>query len=129
MLLPHFHFQKKIMTEVFGTFLLSKNAGQYSGEFFNNKMKAFSKEEIKLIEKAGTDDFVGNFDANWEESAGRVNAVLQIDLESEDIYMLTWTDVRLNGELQNINFTGRGVVRNGLLVAVYSMNSLHFSNS
>jgi hypothetical protein len=66
---------------------------------------------------------------NWQEAAGNVSAVLQIDLEQDDIYMLTWTDVRLNGELQNVNFTGRGVVRNGLLSAVYSLNHLQYSNN
>ena len=113
------------MTDVFGTFILSESDGQYHGEFFNNKMKAFSKEKISLIEGSASDKYIGNFDADWEEDAGRVSAVLQTDLESEGIYMLTWTDVRLNGELQNLNFTGRGVVRNGILVAIYSMNSLH----
>ena len=113
------------MTDVFGTFILSKSGREYHGEFFNNKMKAFSKEKISLIEGSSSDEFVGNFDADWEEDAGRVSAVLQTDLESDGIYILTWTDVRLNGELQNVNFTGRGIVRNDLLVAVYSMNSLH----
>ena len=117
------------MTEVFGTFILSKDGSKYSGEFFNNKMKAFSKEEVQLIEKSGNDDFVGSFDAAWEETAGRVSAVLQIDKESDDIYMLTWTDVRINGELQNTTFTGRAVLRSGLLVAVYSMNTLQYSNN
>lgn len=113
------------MAEIFGTFILSKNNDQYQGEFFNNKMKAFSKEDIKSIEISSQNEFVGSFDANWTEDTGSVSSVLQIDLEGEDIYMLTWTDVRRNGELQNLNFTGRGVVRNGLLVAVYSMNMLH----
>ena len=117
------------MSEIFGTFILSKNDGRYNGEFFNNKMKAFSREEVNLIEKSGTDDFIGSFDVNWEETTGRVSAVLQTDKESEDIYMLTWTDVRLNGNLQNITFTGRGVVRNGLLVAVYSLNALQYSDN
>lgn len=117
------------MTDLFGTFILSKTGDSYSGEFFNNKMKAFSKEEVKLIEKSGTDDFIGNFDVDWEETAGRVSAVLQTDKESDDIYILTWTDVRINGELQNVTFTGRGVVRAGLLVAVYSMNMLQYSNN
>lgn len=113
------------MADIFGTFILSKNNGQYHGEFFNNKMKAFSKEEIKSIEVSAHNELVGNFDADWTEERGNFNSVLQIDLESDEIYILTWTDVRLNGELQNLNFTGRGVVRNGLLVAVYSMNMLH----
>ena len=117
------------MTEVFGTFILSKNDGRYRGEFFNNKMKKFSDEEIRPIESSGGNEFIGSFDADWQESGGNVSAVLQIDLEQDDIYMLTWTDVRVNGELQNVNFTGRGVMRNGLLVAVYSMNHLQYSNS
>ena len=116
------------MSEVFGTFILSKNNGQYRGEFFNNKMKSFSGEEIRMIETSGKDEFVGSFDASWQEAAGSVSAVLQTDMESDDIYMLTWTDVRLNGELQNVNFTGRGVLRNGLLVAVYSMHQLQYSD-
>lgn len=115
------------MSEVFGTFILSKENGRYSGEFFNNKMRSFSNEEIRVIETSGKNDFIGSFDANWQETAGSLSAVLQIDMESDDIYMLTWTDVRLNGELQNVNFTGRGVLRNGLLAAVYSMNHLQYS--
>ena len=117
------------MTEVFGTFILSKNDGKYHGEFFNNKMKKFSGEEIRPIATGAGNEFVGSFDANWQETAGNVSAVLQIDLEQDDIYMLTWTDVRINGELQNVNFTGRGVIRNGLLSAVYSLNHLQYSNS
>ncbi len=116
------------MSDIFGTFILSKNNGQYLGEFFNNKMKAFSREEIKPLELSRENEFIGSFDAGWQEPAGAVSAVLQIDIESEDIYMLTWTDVRLNGELQNVNFTGRGVLRNDLLVAVYSMNHLQYSD-
>lgn len=116
------------MTEVFGTFILSHNDGKYNGEFFNNKMKAFTKEEVKGISLRADDPFVGSFDTAWEEDNGRVTAVLQCDLESEHIYMLTWTDVKLNGDLQNINFTGRGVIRNSELTAVYSMHSLHVEN-
>ncbi|MEJ7610670.1 MAG: hypothetical protein WKF88_05760 [Ferruginibacter sp.] len=117
------------MSEVFGTFILSKEQDRYNGEFFNNKMKAFSREEIRVIETSGQNDFIGNFDANWQEDSGSLSAVLQIDLESDEIYMLTWTDVRLNGELQNVTFTGRGVLRNGLLVAVYSMHHLQYSGN
>ncbi len=113
------------MAEIFGTFILTEKDGRYEGEFFNNKMKAFSKEAVKKIEVRPHNAFVGNFDVTWQEDAGNCTAVLQIDLEDEDIYMLTWTDVRLNSELQNMNFTGRGVVRNGILVAVYAMNTLH----
>jgi hypothetical protein len=110
------------MTDVFGTFILSKRNDQYQGEFFNNKMKSFSNEEIRRLETSNEDDFVGSFDANWQEQAGNVSAVLEIDKESDDIYILTWKDVRLNGELQNINFTGRGIKKNDLLVSIYSMN-------
>ena len=92
-------------------------------------MKAFSKEEIKPIETSHENEFIGSFDAGWQEGSASVSAVLQTDLESHDIYMLTWTDVRINGELQNVNFTGRGILRNGMLVAVYSMNHLQYSNS
>ena len=117
------------MSEVFGTFILSKNNGQYSGEFFNNRMKAFSKEEVTPIETRPDYEFIGSFDVGWQEGGGSVSAVLQSDLESGEVYILTWTDVRINGELQNVNFTGRGVLRNGLLVAVYTMNRLHYSNN
>ena len=110
------------MTEIFGTFILSKTNDNYTGEFFNNKMKSFSNEEVIVLETGGNDHFVGSFDTSWQEPAGNVNAVLEIDKESDDIYILIWKDVRLNGELQNINFTGRGVKRNELLVSVYLMN-------
>jgi hypothetical protein len=110
------------MTGVFGTFILSKNNAQYKGEFFNNKMKAFSAEEIRQLEGESHNAFVGSYDAGWKEDAGSVTAVLEIDMERDDIYILTWKEVRLNGELQNVNFTGRGVMRNDLLVCVYSMN-------
>ena len=113
------------MAEIFGTFILTANDGKYEAEFFNNKMKAFCKEEVRKIEVSPTNEFVGNFDVTWNENSGSCGAVMQIDLESEHIYMLKWTDVELNGELQNMNFSGRGVVRNGILVAVYSMNALH----
>ncbi len=116
------------MSEVFGTFILSKNNGQYKGEFFNNKMTSFSGEDVKAIETSAHNEFIGSFDAAWQESAGSVTAVLQIDMESDDVYMLTWTDVRINGESQNVNFTGRGVLRNDLLVTVYSMHHLQYSN-
>ena len=111
------------MTEIFGTFILSNINGNYRGEFFNNKMKSFSNEDVNALDVGANDHFVGSFDTSWQEAAGNVNAVLEIDKESDDIYMLTWKDVKLNGELQNINFTGRGVKRNDLLVSVYSMNS------
>ena len=114
------------MTEIFGTFILSKTADNYKGEFFNNKMKSFSNEDVMAMETSAEDYFVGSFDTSWQETSGSINAVLEIDKESDDIYMLTWKDVRLNGELQNINFTGRGVKRNELLVSVYSMNRQSF---
>jgi len=110
------------MTDIFGTFILSKTNDNYKGEFFNNKMKSFSNEDVTVLETSATDHFIGSFDTSWQEDAGNVNAVLEIDKESDDVYMLTWKDVRLNGELQNINFTGRGIKRNELLVSVYSMN-------
>ena len=113
------------MTDVFGTFILSESGGQYHGEFFNNKMKAFSKEEVSVLSVRANDPFVGSFETVWEEHVGPVTAILQCDLESENIYMLTWTEVKIDGELQNINFTGRGTIRNGELTAVYSMHSLH----
>lgn len=109
------------MADVYGTFILSKNNGKFVGEFFNNKMKSFSSEEVRLLER-GDDGFVGRYQANWEEDSGSVSAALDIDLEQGDIYILSWEDVRLNGELQAINFTGRGVVRNETLFCVYGMN-------
>lgn len=111
------------MADIFGTFILSKEGDTYSGEFFNNKMKAFSKEEIRVLQTESHDEFVGSFDASWVEGTGTVTAVLEIDKESDDIYVLAWKDVRMNGNLQNLNFTGRGVKRNGLLVTVYSMHT------
>ena len=111
------------MTEIFGTFILSKTNETYRGEFFNNRMKSFSNEDVSILETSATDHFVGSFDAGWQESAGRTTAVLEIDKESDDVYILTWKDVRLNGELQNKNFTGRGIKRNDLLVSVYTMNT------
>jgi hypothetical protein len=110
------------MAEVFGTFILSKNDQQYKGEFFNNKMKSFSAEDVRPLEMSQHNDFIGSLDANWTEAAGTVSAVLEIDMESEDVYILSWNEVKLNGEFQNVNFSGRGVKRNGLLVCVYSMN-------
>lgn len=110
------------MTEIFGTFILSKSQDNYRGEFFNNRMKSFSNEDVTVLEASTNDHFVGSFDTNWQEDAGNINAVLEIDKEGNDIYMLTWKDVKLNGELQNINFTGRGIKRNELLVSVYTMN-------
>ena len=109
------------MADVYGTFILSKNKDRFSGEFFNNRMKSFSSEEIRQLEP-GDAEFIGRYQANWEEGSGSVSAALDIDLESDDIYILSWEDVRLNGELQTVNFTGRGVVRNGILFCVYSMN-------
>ncbi len=111
------------MNIVYGTFILSKNNDQYSGEFFNNKMKAFSREEINAIETPDEDLFVGRFDVYWQEQNGSVSALLEIDKEGDEMYMLTWQDVRLNGESQTVNFTGRGVKRNGLLVCVYEMHT------
>ncbi len=111
------------MTDIFGTFILSKNNDSYRGEFFNNKMKSFSNEDVIALETNSTDHFVGIFDASWQETTGNINAVLEIDKASEEVYILTWKDVRLNGELQNKNFTGRGIKRNDLLVSVYSMNT------
>lgn len=113
------------MTEVFGTFILTKNNDRYTGEFFNNKMKSFSNEDVSVLEISSHNIFVGSFDAGWQEAAGNVSAVLEIDLESEEVYILTWKDVRLNGELQNINFTGRGIKRHDLLVCIYSMHNSH----
>ncbi len=95
------------MGDVFGTFILSKHNDKYTGEFFNNKMKAFSTEEVRLLEM-GDHDFVGRYQANWKEDSGSVSAALDIDMEQGNVYMLSWEDVRLNGELQTINFTGRG---------------------
>ena len=110
------------MTEVFGTFLLKASNGKYKGEFFNNHMKRFASEEVNPITISDDDLFVGSFDTNWEESSGSVNAVLEIDKEDEEIYMLAWKDVRLNGELRTVNFTGRGVLRDDMLICVYHMN-------
>lgn len=111
------------MTDIFGTFILSKQNDTYKGEFFNNKMKSFSNEDVVPLDTNATDYFVGSFDASWQETTGNINAVLEIDKASEEVYILTWKDVRLNGELQNKNFTGRGVKRNDLLVSVYSMHT------
>ena len=115
-----------VMTEIFGTFILSKTDDAYKGEFFNNRMKSFSNEDVMAMETSAEDHFVGSFDTSWQETSGSRNAVLEIDKETDDIYILAWKDVRLNGELQNINFTGRGVKRNDLLVSVYSMNRQSF---
>ena len=109
------------MTDIFGTFILSKNDDTYKGEFFNNKMKSFSNEDIIALETDATDYFVGSFDTSWQETTGNINAVLEIDKVSEEIYMLIWKDVRLNGELQNKNFTGRGVKRNDQLHPHFSL--------
>ena len=111
------------MAEVFGTFILSKSKDKYKGEFFNNHMKSFSNEEIRMLETNADNEFIGRFDANWQEPAGSVSALLEIDMENDDIYILSWTDVKLNGDAQNVNFTGRGVKRNDLLVCVYAMNT------
>lgn len=110
------------MAEVFGTFILSKSDQQYKGEFFNNKMNSFSAEDVRPLELSQHNEFIGTFDANWTEAAGTVSAVLEIDMESEDVYILSWNEVKLNGEFQSVSFTGRGVRRSGLLVCVYSMN-------
>lgn len=112
------------MANVYGTFILSMDKNKFSGEFFNNKMKSFSHEQVRLLER-GDADFVGRYEANWQEDSGSVSAALEIDLESDDIYILCWEDVRLNGELQTVNFTGRGVVRNGTLFCVYEMHWPH----
>ncbi len=119
------HLSPKIFTMniIYGTFILSKNNDQYNGEFFNNKMKAFSRTEIKVIETPDEDHFIGRFDAYWQEQNGSVSALLEIDKEGDEMYMLTWQDVRCNGESQTVNFTGRGVKRNDLLVCVYEMHS------
>ena len=111
------------MTDIFGTFILSKNNDTYKGEFFNNKMKSFANEEVTLLEASANDHFIGSFDTTWQEATGNINAVLEIDKVSEEVYILTWKDVRLNGELQNKNFTGRGIKRNEMLVSVYSMHT------
>jgi hypothetical protein len=111
------------MNQIFGTFILAKENGQYKGEYFNNKMQRFSNEDIQAMEVSGHNEFIGSFNASWQESSGVVTAVLEIDMEQDDIYILTWKDVSVNGDLQNVNFTGRGVMRNGLLVCIYSMHS------
>lgn len=116
------------MTEIFGTFIISEKDGQYSGEYFNNKMDHPSNEEIKLIEKSGTDIFVGKFDAYWQESKGNVSAVLEIDKTTDIFYTLSWSDVRISGEDQAVSFQGVGFIRNGELVAAYTMNQLPKSN-
>ncbi|MFN0082758.1 MAG: hypothetical protein ACKVOM_09600 [Ferruginibacter sp.] len=88
-------------------------------------MKSFSSEEFERLRNKQPNIFDGSFDASWQEAAGNVSSVLEIDLESDDIYILTWQDVRLNGDLQNINFTSSGIKRNDLLVCIYSINSNH----
>lgn len=111
------------MTDVFGTFLLKKKNGRYAGEFFNNHMKQFASEEVNPLTVSDHDPFIGTFDTGWQEDSGAVSAVLEIDKEEDDIYMLSWKEVRLNGELRTVNFTGRGVIRNEMLICVYHMNS------
>ncbi len=109
------------MGQIFGTFILSTSDEQYKGEFFNNKMKSFSNADVAIIETSAHDGFVGSFDITWEESTGPVTAVLEIDMENNDVYILNWKDVKQNGDLQNTTFTGRAVKRNGILVSIYSM--------
>ncbi len=111
------------MAEVFGTFLLQGSNGKYRGEFFNNHMKQFASEEVQPITISDDDPFIGSFDTNWQEHSGSVNAVLEIDKEEDGIYILAWKDVRLNGELRTVNFTGRGVRKKDMLICVYNMNT------
>ena len=108
------------MNEVFGVFYLYLAEGNYSGEFFNNHLNSFRDENI--VPNPGTQGYIGTFQTNWMESGKMHTADLKITFEN-NIYSLLWSNVQIEGEIQQVTFSGRGILENDRLVCVYKMNS------
>jgi hemin uptake protein HemP len=106
------------MKPVYGTFLLSEKNNEYRGEYFNNHSTEFIDENIRIVNSQNL--FQGTFETEWIEKGQKYLADLTITLNAS-IYSLNWTRVRKGTVEQNVSFIGRGVIKEGKLVAVYQM--------
>lgn len=107
------------MNEVFGIFILSEDNGNYKGEFFNNHLDRFLPENIRIDNSPQR--FQGTFETEWEENGQQYFADLQISLTG-NLYDLRWTNVRKETTIQNVTFTGTGVMKEERLLCAYRMN-------
>ncbi|HEY5464030.1 MAG TPA: hypothetical protein VIJ95_12290 [Hanamia sp.] len=109
------------MEQVFGTFILSKKNNEYQGEYFNNHSTQFNDESIKIVDSPNL--FQGTFETGWEEKGQQFISDLTITL-TDSVFHLNWTRVRKGTIEQNVLFTGRGIIKEGKLVAVYQMTKI-----
>ncbi|MCP9752645.1 hypothetical protein [Ferruginibacter sp. HRS2-29] len=109
------------MPEVFGNFLIKFINGFYSGEYFNNYQATVNPEGILAL--TNFEDFVGTFETTWTESDIPHTSLLTVNRVG-DIYTLSWTNVRRSGVNIDVEFDGRGFIRDGILNCYYSMRQI-----
>lgn len=109
-------FKIDISNHIIGRFYFKRTQnGNLIGEFSNNHILRNSTESADLI--YSSDNFVGQYNSNWQENGEAVFAKLYIDFKlgsRDSIYQLKWT--HSTGEPMYI---GEGFLFDGVLIGDY----------
>ncbi len=104
-------------TGIFGYFTLNINEKNLAGSYMNWSTPG-SENEIGSKTAGLPDEFVGNYDTNWTDTAYR-EARLEITLFRDDTLELNW--IITSNDDQGTRFRGRGIVEGRRLVGFYEM--------